>query len=183
MDGFFLISSLNFHFFDGDRWGILWSWSRTRGRHLATLVPGDVARAGAKLLDEVGGVWKKNHSNVQPVGDVWRFADLEIWYEIHVSFLPPFFCVDDSNCSHQVILRSKILRRKLNSHLFKGSSIASSCHAVTLDGHARPCRNNPHRYCQSVRSSWTSSFALELQESLSGRQSWPVDVLTLLLLN
>ena len=56
VDGFFLISSLNFHFFDGDRWGILWSWSRTRGRHLATLVPGDVARAGAKLLDEVGGV-------------------------------------------------------------------------------------------------------------------------------
>ena len=26
---------------------------RTRGRHLATLVPGDVAGVGAKLLDEV----------------------------------------------------------------------------------------------------------------------------------
>lgn len=66
---------------------------------------------------------------------------------------------------------------KLNSHLFKGSSIASSCHAVPLDTHARPCRNNPHRNCQSVRSSWTSSFVLELQESLSG--PWPVDVLTM----
>lgn len=40
-----------------------------RGRHLATLVPGDVAGVGAKLLDEVGGVFIKEPF---PCSTGWR---------------------------------------------------------------------------------------------------------------
>ena len=64
-----------------------------RGRHLATLVPGDVAGVGAKLLDEVGGVFIKEPFPM--FNRLEMYEDVLIWtFGTKFTFhLPSFFFV------------------------------------------------------------------------------------------